>query len=125
MRPSRGWAPGAFARLWGASAVSNLADGVNLAAAPLLVATLTRDPVLIAGLIVAQRLPWLLFSLLTGALADRVDRRSAVRLANILRAVTLGALAVGVALDAATVPADLHEPETEVAQDHARVASIS
>lgn len=46
-----------FHKLWAASGVSNLGDGVWLVAAPLLAATLTRDPVLIAGLSFAQRLP--------------------------------------------------------------------
>jgi len=32
-------------------------------------ASLTRDPLLVAGLVFAQRLPWLLFSLLSGALS--------------------------------------------------------
>jgi hypothetical protein len=46
-----------FARLWTANAVSNLGDGVTLVAGPLLAATLTRDPRLVAGLAMAQRLP--------------------------------------------------------------------
>jgi hypothetical protein len=49
--------------LWTANAVSNLGDGVTLVAGPLLAATMTRDPRLVAGLAVAQRLPWLLFAL--------------------------------------------------------------
>jgi hypothetical protein len=38
----------AFNRLWSASLVSNLADGVLLAAAPLLAITLTDNTVLIS-----------------------------------------------------------------------------
>jgi hypothetical protein len=37
-----------FARLWGASAVSNLGDGVYATALPLLAASLTRDPLLVS-----------------------------------------------------------------------------
>ncbi len=55
--------------------VSSAGDGMFLTAFPLLAAILTRDPVLIAGVTIASRLPWLLFSLFTGALADRMDRR--------------------------------------------------
>lgn len=44
-----------FNKLWAASAVSNLGDGVSLLAAPLLAAALTRDPALVAGLSFAQR----------------------------------------------------------------------
>jgi Na+/melibiose symporter-like transporter len=64
-----------FHRLWTAAAVSNLGDGLRLVAFPLLAATITRDPKLVAGLTVALRLPWLLFSIPAGELADRVDRR--------------------------------------------------
>ncbi|HZD73583.1 MAG TPA: MFS transporter, partial [Actinomycetota bacterium] len=39
-----------FAKLWTASTVSNLGDGVTLVAGPLLAATLTRDPLLVAAL---------------------------------------------------------------------------
>ena len=46
--------------------------------APLLAVTLTRDPALVAGFAVAQRLPWLLFGFIGGALADRLDRRRAM-----------------------------------------------
>jgi hypothetical protein len=38
-----------YRKLWAASAISNLGDGVTLVAGPLLAATLTRDPVLVAG----------------------------------------------------------------------------
>ena len=85
-----------FARLWLAVGTSNLADGMNIAAAPLLAASLTRDPALVAGLSVAQRLPWFLFSVFTGALADRIDRRRALFIANLIRAVSLGLLGLTV-----------------------------
>jgi transmembrane secretion effector len=62
---TRGLGP-QFAKLWTANAISNLGDGVTLVAGPLLAASLTRDPRLVAGLVVAQRLPWLLFSLVSG-----------------------------------------------------------
>jgi MFS family permease len=93
-----------FQRLWTATAVSNLADGVIAVAAPLLAATLTRDPALIAGLVVAQKLPWLLFSLPSGAIADRLDRRTVVQTANVLRSIALTSMAVSIALDAFSLP---------------------
>ena len=67
-----------FRQRWAASAVSNLRNGVTLVAAPLPAAALTCDPALVAGLTFAQRLPWLLFALVGGALADRLDRRCAL-----------------------------------------------
>ncbi|OZM73194.1 MFS transporter [Amycolatopsis antarctica] len=72
--------------LLASSAVSNLGDGIGKVAFPLLAATLTRDPVLIAGLAATQFLPWLLFALPAGALMDRVDRRRAMIGANLARA---------------------------------------
>jgi hypothetical protein len=63
-----------LARLWAAGAISNLGDGVTIAAGPLLVASLTRDPALVAGAAFAQQLPWLLFSLAGGWYAATPDR---------------------------------------------------
>ena len=85
-----------FAALWTASGFSNLADGIGLTAAPLLAAMLTRDPLLVSGLTVAQRLPWFLFTLVSGALVDRLDRRQVMERANGLRFLLLGALALAV-----------------------------
>ena len=63
-----------YRKLWAASAISNLGDGVTLTAGPLLAAALTRDPMLVAGVAFTQKVPWLLFPLLSGALVDRLDR---------------------------------------------------
>jgi MFS family permease len=94
-----------YHRLWASSALSNLADGVTLVALPLLALRLTRSPAAVAGVSLAARLPWLLFALHAGALADRLDRRRVMVTANLGRAVVLGTLAALVALDAATLPA--------------------
>jgi Na+/melibiose symporter-like transporter len=94
-----------FWRLYASSATSNLADGIGRTALPLLAASLTRDPVAVAGLASFGFLPWLLFALPSGALVDRVDRRLAMSLANAVRAAALGLLAGLVIADAATVPA--------------------
>lgn len=83
-----------FPKLWLANAISNIGDGVAVAAAPLLAASLTRDPALIAGVVFAQQLPWFVFSLISGALVDRLDRRRVMGLANLSRA----ALFVGLTL---------------------------
>ncbi|HSK91178.1 MAG TPA: MFS transporter [Euzebyales bacterium] len=79
--------------LWSATASANLADGVMVAAGPLLAASITRDPLLVSGLVVAQRLPWFLLSLPSGAIVDRYDRRRVMIAANLLRACVLGLLA--------------------------------
>jgi MFS family permease len=100
---TRGLGPD-FAKLWTANAVSNLGDGVTLVAGPLLAASLTRDPRLVAGLAVAQRLPWLLFSLVSGALVDRLDRRLLMVRVDAARCVAVGLLGVAVLADAASLP---------------------
>jgi predicted MFS family arabinose efflux permease len=78
-----------YARLWSATALSNLGDGIRAAAFPLLVASLTSDPVLVAGVAVVGQLPGLLFGLVAGVLADRVNRRALVLAMDISRAVLL------------------------------------
>lgn len=93
-----------FRWLFGSATLANLGDGVLLAAGPLLVASLTRDPLAVALAIFAQRLPWLLFSVLAGALIDRVDRRRLVMLTDGLRVVVVGGLALVVATDQVTLP---------------------
>ncbi|HEX5429306.1 MAG TPA: MFS transporter, partial [Pedococcus sp.] len=76
--------------------VGQLGDGIALAAGPLLVASQTRSPTLIASAAIVQRVPGLLLSLYAGALADRVDRRRMVLLANLLRAVVLAVLVAAI-----------------------------
>ena len=73
--------------------VSNLGDGLALAAGPLLVASQTQDPLLVSAAVLLQQLPWLLFGLLAGALADRLDRRVLVALVDLTRAGVLLVLA--------------------------------
>jgi MFS family permease len=79
-------------KVWTGSAFSNLSDGVYLVAAPLLAASLTRDPVLVAGVSFAFGLPWIIFPLVSGALVDRLDRRVVMGAGNICRATLVGFL---------------------------------
>jgi MFS family permease len=83
-------------KLWGASVISNLGDGTSVIAYPWLASLLTRNPALIAGLGVAQRLPWLLFTLPAGAITDRSDRRTLMVAMNTIRCVISLVVAVGV-----------------------------
>ena len=70
---------------------------------PLLAAILTRDPVLIAGITISTRLPGLLFSIFTGAIADRMDRRKLMIGADIVRMVIVGVLGASILLDAVAI----------------------
>src|SRR5439155_5416891 len=77
---------GAGFRWWLASSwVSNLGDGFALAAGPLLVASQSRDPRLVAASVLLQQLPWMVFGLFAGAFADRVDRRLSLGVVRALR----------------------------------------
>ena len=87
-----------YRRLWTSAALSNLADGVVKVALPLVAIDFTRSPVLIAGLTFAFTLPWLVFALPAGALVDRMDRRSVMLGANVVRAALLAVLVAAVAL---------------------------
>src|SRR4029450_2848796 len=92
-----------FTKAMVASGFANLADGVLWVAFPLLAVQLTRSPILIAGVTVAPRLPWLLAPV-AGAFADRLDRRQSMVRVNLARFVLLGGLALAVAADVATLP---------------------
>jgi MFS family permease len=86
--------PANFWRLLGASGASNLADGVFFVVLPLMALRFTDAPVLIAGLALVGRLPWLVFVLVAGALADRLDRRATMRNVQLFRVALLGTLAI-------------------------------
>jgi MFS family permease len=81
-----------FRWLLASSWTSNLGDGLMMAAGPLLVASQTHNPVLVAAAAMSSQLPWLLFGLVAGALADRLDRRVMVMVVDSLRALVLAAL---------------------------------
>src|SRR3954449_1859806 len=81
-----------FRWLVGSSWASNLGDGIGLAAGPLLIASQTSDPFFVAMAGLLQRLPWLLFGLYAGVLADRVDRRLLVVAVDLTRAAVLAVL---------------------------------
>lgn len=92
-----------FRWLLTSSWVSNIGDGIALAAGPLLVASQTSDPLLVALAALLQRLPWLLFGLHAGVVADRLDRRLIVVTVDLLRAAVLFALTLMVVSGAVNV----------------------
>lgn len=78
-----------FRWLLAATVVNNFGDGIVLAAGPLLVASLTRDPFLVSMAVMSGYLPTLLFGVLGGAFADRFDRRWLVVVVDLARAIAL------------------------------------
>lgn len=64
-----------YRKVYWATAMSNVGDGMAGIAYPWLASALTRNPLLIGSVMVAQRLPWLVFTLPAGVITDRVDRK--------------------------------------------------
>jgi predicted MFS family arabinose efflux permease len=85
-----------FRWLLASSWTSNLGDGLALAAGPLLVASQTDDPFLVAMAVLLQWLPSLLLGVYAGALSDRLDRRTIVVAVDLARAVVLAVLALSI-----------------------------
>lgn len=92
-----------FRWLLASSWASNLGDGIAMAAGPLLIASQTREPLLVAMAVLLQQLPWLLFGLQAGALADRLDRRKVVVTVDLARTAVLVVLCVAIATGAVSV----------------------
>jgi MFS family permease len=74
-----------YRKLFISTTVSNIGDGMSLIAYPWLASALTRNPLLIAGVALVQRLPWLVFTLPAGVITDRVDRKKAMVIADFAR----------------------------------------
>lgn len=92
-----------FVRLWSATGISNVGDGVRLTALPLLAAVITKSPLLVSGVTAAGMLPWLLFSLHAGAIADRVDRRKLMVVVNLARGAVMAGLVLAVLAGASSI----------------------
>lgn len=83
--------------LLSASSVSNLADGIAMVALPWLATLLTSDPLMIAAVAAAQRLPWLLLALPAGVWTDHADRRLLMVRADLVRVMLMGCIVLMVA----------------------------
>lgn len=101
-----------FARFVAASGLTNLADGIATVAWAWLASLLTRDPLLIALVAVALRLPWFLFAIPAGVITDRVDRRLLILRMDMLRgaAFAFAALAIWMSLPLAPATIALLHP---------------
>ncbi|MEV0741985.1 MFS transporter [Streptomyces sp. NPDC050549] len=94
---------GGFGRLWSAAVISRFGDALRGAALPLLAVSLTDRPLLIASVTACGYLPWIVFGLLGGAVADRVDQRRAMWTVDAVRALLVAAFAAAVALGHASI----------------------
>ncbi|MGF1490252.1 MAG: MFS transporter [Prochloraceae cyanobacterium] len=86
--------PFTFWKLWSASSLTNLGDGISGVALPLLAAQLTHDPFLVTATELARFLPLPFFSLFIGVFLDRFDRKQAKIGADLVRFVLYGFLAL-------------------------------
>lgn len=85
-----------YARFVAASGLTNLSDGIATVAWAWLASLLTRDPLLIALVPVALRLPWFLCAVPAGIVTDRVDRRRLILWMDALRAAAFAMAGVAV-----------------------------
>ncbi|SEN14573.1 MFS transporter [Actinacidiphila rubida] len=95
---------GSLTPLLAAAGVSVTGDGAFLVAAPLLAASLTRDPFAVSTVTAAFYLPWLIAGLPAGALADRWPRRRVMLAADLVRVCLIGLLAALVLTGHAGLP---------------------
>ncbi len=91
-------------KLWSATAISNLGDGISTVAYPWLASAITRSPILIALAAVASRLPWLIFTLPAGVITDRVDRRRIIVAMDFFRGILTLIVAAFVYLQRDSLP---------------------
>ena len=94
----------AYWKLWSATAISNLGDGVAGVAYPWLASAVTRSPLLIAAAGFASRLPWLVFTLHAGVITDRFDRRKLILGMDLFRGVLTVIVGVVVLLNRDSLP---------------------
>ncbi len=94
-----------YRKLFISTTISNVGDGMSLIAYPWLASALTRNPLLIAGVALVQRLPWLIFTLPAGVITDRVDRKRAMVVADFARFGLTLVVALAVLSRQGTLPA--------------------
>ena len=95
--------PTAYWKQWSASLISNLGDGVNFVAMPLLALSMTQDERLLALVAMATMLPWLLVALPVGVLVDRADRRRLMIGANLVRVALFAQIAAAATVAGLTI----------------------
>jgi len=93
-----------FRWLVASSWTSGIGDGFAISAGPLLVASQTHDPRLVALALLLQQLPFLIFGLFAGALSDRINRKAIVVVVDLAQAVVLALLSLSILTDEINVP---------------------
>ena len=91
-------------KLWSATTISNLGDGIVAIAYPWLASAVTRSPLLIALSAVFSRLPWLIFTLHAGVITDRFNRKRIIVAMDTLRGLLTIAVGNFVYLERESLP---------------------
>src|SRR5437762_4233341 len=95
--PRSTWSPLAhplFRALWIASAGSHIGSYMTDVGQGWLMSSLTPSPLIVSLLLTAESLPFFLFGLPAGALADIFDRRRLLIVSQLAMALTVGTLAI-------------------------------
>ncbi len=86
-----------FALLWSGQAVSSLGDGVFTIALALEALHIDRSPAGLAYVFAARAVPSVCLALVGGVVVDRVPRRLAMLVSDVVRGLAVGAIALAVA----------------------------
>jgi Transmembrane secretion effector len=96
------WRVRDFRLLWGAQVFSEVGTGITRLAYPLLMLTLTGSPAQAGALAAVQALPYVMFGLVAGALADRWDRKRLMIWCEATRGLLMLSIPVAIWLDCLT-----------------------
>ena len=96
--PDSLWGDPQWRRYWISRIVSYAGATVTYGAAPILVYSLSGSPLLTGITAATEGLPYLLFGLLAGALADRMDRQRVMVGADLVNAAVLATVPIAAAL---------------------------
>jgi predicted MFS family arabinose efflux permease len=97
------WKNRDYMLLWSGQMVSIIGTQVSQIAFPLLVLALTQSPAQAGFVAAARSLPYLLFTLLAGALVDRWNRKRTMIVCSAGSAVALASIAIAYALGTLTI----------------------
>lgn len=97
-KPVSLWRNRDYLMLWGGQTISNVGTGVSTIAYPLLVLAVTGSPAQAGFISAARALIYAILVLPAGALVDRWDRKRAMMICDIGRALSLGSIALAAAL---------------------------
>ena len=97
------WTDTEFRRFFSARTISFAGSSLTFVALPVLVYSMTRSPLLTGVVAGFEAVPYLMFGLVAGALADRWNRQRLMVVSDVLSAVTLGSLPLASALGILTV----------------------